>query len=85
MESADSTVAELKNAIETKVGIPQAQQRLIYKGKVMNKEENTLESYGIGEGDTVHMAKVRWQLVLQPHLGLAQQLLPPRQHQVLVL
>ena len=58
IESPDSTVADLKAAIEAKVGIPQAQQRLIYKGKVMSKEENTLESYGItNDGDTVHMVK----------------------------
>ena len=47
----------------------------------MNKE-NALESYGIG-GRAIAYGK-KCAMVLQPHLGLAQ-LLPPRQHQVLVL
>ena len=57
LESPDVTVSDLMSAIEQKTGIEKERQKLIFKGRVMNKEGNTLESYGITDGDTVHMVK----------------------------
>lgn len=54
--SSETTVAELKAAIETKLEIPASQQRLIFKGKIL-KDEGTLESYNIVSGESVHLVK----------------------------
>ena len=54
--SSETTVAELKVAIETKLEIPASQQRLIFKGKIL-KDEGTLESYNIVSGESVHLVK----------------------------
>ena len=40
-----ATVAEFKQTVSEKLGIPPEQQRLIYKGRVL-KDELSLESYG---------------------------------------
>ena len=57
VESTDSTVSQLMTAVEQMLGVPKERQKLVYKGRVMNKEESTLESYGINEDDTVYMVK----------------------------
>ena len=47
---------ELKEKIAESLSVPAAQQRLIYKGRVL-KDELTLESYDVQDGHTVHMVK----------------------------
>ena len=52
-----STVLELKEAISAEDGNPPAtQQRLIYSGKVL-KDPETLDSYAVQEGHTIHMVR----------------------------
>ncbi len=41
----NGTVLELKQVIEAKLNVAAAQQRLIYKGRVL-KDDSTLEFYG---------------------------------------
>ena len=50
-------VLDFKELISPKVDVPAAQQRLIYSGKVL-KDPETLESYNLKEGHTVHMANL---------------------------
>ncbi|CAJ0913247.1 10301_t:CDS:2 [Entrophospora sp. SA101] len=50
------TVLEFKQLIGEKSEIPADRQRLIYSGKVL-KDNDTLETYKIAEGHTVHMVK----------------------------
>src|ERR1051326_276221 len=50
------TVLEFKQAIAEKCDTPAERQRLIYSGKVL-KDTDTLETYKIAEGHTVHMVK----------------------------
>ncbi|KAG9303597.1 hypothetical protein G9A89_018493 [Geosiphon pyriformis] len=56
--SIDSTktVLEFKQAIAEKSNTPVERQRLIYSGRVL-KDNDTLETYKISEGHTVHMVK----------------------------
>lgn len=51
-----STVLDMKNMISDSLNVPAAQQRLIYKGRVM-KDDQTVEFYQIQDGHTVHMVK----------------------------
>ena len=51
-----ATVMELKEKIAVQLSVPAAQQRLIYKGRVL-KDESALEIYSIEDGHTVHMVK----------------------------
>lgn len=53
---SESTVLALKEKIESILNVSSAQQRLIYKGKVL-KNESTLEFYGVENEHTVHMVK----------------------------
>lgn len=48
------TVAQLKQKIQEKEGIPQSEQRLIFAGKELN-EERALSDYNIQKASTVHM------------------------------
>ncbi|ODV82472.1 uncharacterized protein CANTADRAFT_88365 [Suhomyces tanzawaensis NRRL Y-17324] len=50
------TVAELKTAVAEKLGIEAERQRLIYSGKVL-KDTETVESYKIQDGHTIHLVK----------------------------
>ena len=50
------TVVEFKQLIATKVDVPAANQRLIYSGKVL-KDPETLASYSVVEGHTIHMVR----------------------------
>lgn len=50
------TVLEFKKAIAEKCDTAAERQRLIYAGKVL-KDNDTLETYKIAEGNTVHMVK----------------------------
>jgi len=54
--TSETTVGELKAEIATKTTIPVNQQRLIYKGKIL-KDEGTLESYNILNGESIHLVK----------------------------
>jgi ubiquilin len=48
-------VLDFKELISPKGDVPAAKQRLVYSGKVL-KDTETLESYKLKEGRTVHMA-----------------------------
>ena len=50
------TILEVKQLIATKCEVPANQQRLIYSGKVL-KDPETVESYSVQDGHTVHMVK----------------------------
>ncbi|KAJ1415735.1 ubiquitin-related domain-containing protein, partial [Ochromonadaceae sp. CCMP2298] len=51
-----ATVLELKEKIAESLTVAAAQQRLIYKGRVL-KDDLTLEHYQIQNEHTVHMVK----------------------------
>lgn len=51
-----STVLELKVKVQEQLNVAPAQQRLIYKGRVL-KDEATVESYGVENEHTIHMVK----------------------------
>jgi ubiquilin len=51
-----TTVADFKVQLQEKSEIPPEQQRLIYKGHVL-KDAQTLESYALEEGHTVHLVR----------------------------
>jgi len=55
---ASMTVSDLKNKLSTSeyADLPAARQRLIYSGRVL-KDPDTLASYKIKDGNTVHMVK----------------------------
>ena len=55
---SSATVAELKEKLSTKdyADLPAERQRLIYSGRVL-KDPDTLGSYNIKEGNTVHLVK----------------------------
>lgn len=48
------TVAEIKENIEEKEGIPPAQQRIIFSGKQMTDTKN-IEDHSVKENDTLHL------------------------------
>ncbi|CAD7702773.1 unnamed protein product [Ostreobium quekettii] len=51
-----ATVAELKEEVGKKCGVPAAEQRLIYKGQIL-RDERTIESYGVGDEHVLHMVR----------------------------
>mmetsp|Transcript_49685 Transcript_49685/g.82457 ORF Transcript_49685/g.82457 Transcript_49685/m.82457 type:complete len:403 (-) Transcript_49685:417-1625(-) len=53
---ANAKVIDFKGQIAEQVDVPPAQQRLIYSGKVL-KDPETLESYQVQEGHTIHMVR----------------------------
>ncbi|KAI7866043.1 hypothetical protein BDF14DRAFT_1875384 [Spinellus fusiger] len=50
------TTEDLKKAIAEKTQVPVERQRLIYSGRVL-KDQDTLETYKVADGNTVHMVK----------------------------
>lgn len=52
----NQTVGEFKEVIATQSNIPAADQRLIYRGKVL-KDQASLKSYGVEDGLTVHLVR----------------------------
>lgn len=59
MEVGDAaTVLELKQACEKSVSLAPEAQRLIFKGRIL-KDDQTLESYKIENGVTVHLVKAK--------------------------
>ena len=51
---ADLTVAELKNEVSSREGVPVQQQRLIFQGKQL-ENDSTLEDYNIQANNTSHL------------------------------
>ncbi|CDR37539.1 CYFA0S01e11716g1_1 [Cyberlindnera fabianii] len=54
--ATSATVAELKELVAAESGVPAASQRLIYSGRVL-KDAETVESYKVKDGNTIHMVK----------------------------
>lgn len=54
--SAESTVEQFKEALESKIEVPADQQRLIYSGRIL-RDPQTLQSYNIKSGHTIHLVK----------------------------
>ena len=55
-DGADTTVGDLKVLIEAQLAVPAAQQRLIFKGRIL-KDHESLEGYAITDGQTIHLVK----------------------------
>jgi len=51
------TVGELKAGIADKAKISKDRQRLIYHGRVLKEDENPVETYGVLNGDTIHVVQ----------------------------
>ncbi|XP_040383998.1 ubiquitin domain-containing protein DSK2a-like isoform X2 [Oryza brachyantha] len=51
-----ATVGAFKEVVAGSCDVPAAQQRLIYKGRIL-KDEQTLESYGVETDHTIHMVR----------------------------
>ncbi|XP_044489146.1 ubiquitin domain-containing protein DSK2a-like isoform X2 [Mangifera indica] len=54
--SLESTVEAFKAVLAQNCDVPAAQQRLIYKGRIL-KDDQTLQSYGLEAGHNVHMVR----------------------------
>ena len=54
----NTKVETLMKQLVDKTGIPIDKQRLIYKGKELSKIDQTLESYGVVNGDNIFIIKV---------------------------
>ncbi|XP_071735338.1 ubiquitin domain-containing protein DSK2b-like [Rutidosis leptorrhynchoides] len=54
--SLDASVESFKSVLEQNCDIPAAQQRLIYKGRIL-KDDQTLKSYGLEAEHTVHLVR----------------------------
>mmetsp|Transcript_6946 Transcript_6946/g.11604 ORF Transcript_6946/g.11604 Transcript_6946/m.11604 type:complete len:520 (+) Transcript_6946:79-1638(+) len=54
--TASATVSEFKGALADVSGVAVADQRLIYKGRVL-KDDLALDFYGVEDGQTVHLVK----------------------------
>ena len=55
----DKTVLELKQEIEKVASIEPARQRLIYSGRVLSKDEETVETYKVKDGNTIHLVQAK--------------------------
>jgi ubiquilin len=55
---ATATVAELKGSLAALANLPAEQQRLVYKGRVL-QDSKTLGEYGLEEGHVVHAVRSR--------------------------
>lgn len=54
--AADASVSQLKEKVAAVADVPAERQRLIYSGKVL-KDDQTLESYKVQSGHTIHLVK----------------------------
>ncbi|PKA47814.1 Polyubiquitin [Apostasia shenzhenica] len=52
----DATIGAFKNLLADNCDVPAQHQRLIYKGRIL-KDEQTLESYGLESGHTIHLVR----------------------------
>ncbi|ONK64253.1 uncharacterized protein A4U43_C07F23710 [Asparagus officinalis] len=52
----DATVETFKALLAEKCDVPAAQQRLIYKGRIL-KDDQTLASYGVENDHTIHLVR----------------------------
>mmetsp|Transcript_6841 Transcript_6841/g.12389 ORF Transcript_6841/g.12389 Transcript_6841/m.12389 type:complete len:323 (-) Transcript_6841:1344-2312(-) len=52
----DITVQDLKEQLSGQAGIPAAQQRLVYKGKILN-DSDTLSALGVENSHSMHLVK----------------------------
>lgn len=52
---SESTVFDLKRRIEEIEQIPCVQQKLVYNGKILVKDEATLQSQNLQNGNVIHM------------------------------
>jgi len=59
----ESSVKELKESLEGITSVPVAQQRLIFKGRIM-KDDNSLKSYGKNDFISTVLPRCLRQLVL---------------------
>lgn len=55
----DKTVLELKEQVEAVASIPPSRQRLIYSGRLLSKEEETIETYKVKDGNTIHLVQAK--------------------------
>lgn len=53
----EKTVLQLKQQIETAASVEPARQRLIYSGRVLSKDEETIETYKVKDGNTIHLVQ----------------------------
>lgn len=51
----EKTILDLKNRIEETELIPFSQQKLVYNGKILVKEDATLHSQNLQNGNVIHM------------------------------
>eukprot|EP00922_Rhytidocystis_sp_ex-Travisia-forbesii_P053331 GHVS01079083.1.p1 GENE.GHVS01079083.1~~GHVS01079083.1.p1 ORF type:complete len:452 (-),score=112.22 GHVS01079083.1:424-1716(-) len=54
--SREDTVKRVKERAEKECSIPVAQQRLIYRGRIL-KDESSLKSHDVADGHTMHLVK----------------------------
>ena len=52
-----ATIADLKQAIQRESEIEPSRMRLIYSGRVLSKDEDTIEAYKIKDGNTIHLVQ----------------------------
>ncbi|RVD92338.1 putative NEDD8 protein [Tubulinosema ratisbonensis] len=50
-----TVVKEIKKQIEDKELFPPEQQKLVFSGKVLSNEEESVEEIGLGNGSVLHM------------------------------
>lgn len=50
-----TTVKDIKQQIEDKEFFPPEQQKLVYSGKVLSNESETVEEIGLSNGNVLHM------------------------------
>ncbi|XP_062522607.1 ubiquitin-like protein 4A [Corticium candelabrum] len=66
----DSNVADLKFSIEKEMGVAVGDQRLVFKGKIL-QGSLPLSQYGLSDGSKVHLtSKTRAPLVCRPDSGV---------------
>lgn len=53
--ASNDTVLDLKNAVYASEGIPADQMRIVFAGKLLADDDQTLADYGLQTGSTVHI------------------------------
>ena len=58
--AGDALIGDLKAEVEARTSIPRASQRLIYKGRMLKEDAQSLSAFGLQSGDTIlYMASAR--------------------------